>query len=67
MLHFCNASPRGQFVEQKLELISSFRRDQIHNCQRYVLGHTLLLDLEVKQTRPSSFLFPFSEQITDVK
>jgi hypothetical protein len=62
MLHFCNASRRGQFVEEKLELISSFRRDQIHNCQRYVFGHNLLLDLDVQQT----CLCPFSEQITDV-
>ncbi len=33
---------RGQFVEQKLMLSSNFGCYQIHNCQRYDFGHTLL-------------------------
>ncbi len=33
---------RGQFVEQKLMLSSSFRRDQIYKDERYDFGHTLL-------------------------
>ncbi len=33
---------RGQFVEQKLMLSSSFRRDQIYKDERYNFGHTLL-------------------------
>ncbi len=33
---------RGSFVEQKLLLSLSFRRDQIYKRQRYDFGHTLL-------------------------
>ncbi len=33
---------RGQFVEQKLMLSSSFRRDQIYKYERYDFGHTVL-------------------------
>ncbi len=32
----------NRFVEQKVMLSSNFRCYQIHNCQRYHFGHTLL-------------------------
>jgi hypothetical protein len=40
---FCSLTPtRGQFVEQKLMLSSSFRCDQIYKYERYDFGHTSL-------------------------
>jgi hypothetical protein len=43
----CSFGSWGRFVEQKLMLNSSFRCDQIHDCQRYDFGHTLLCYLSL--------------------
>ncbi len=47
---------RGGFVEQKLMLSSSFRRDLIHNVVSYEPGHTLLCCLSLTQlfNKPAS-------------
>jgi len=50
------ASLRGQFVESMLMHSSSFRCDQIYNCQIYNFGHTLLCYLSLQQTHLSFVL-----------
>ncbi len=52
----------GRFVEQKLILSSNFRCYQIHSCQRYDFGHTLLcyLSLTWLFNKPTSGASNFS-------
>jgi hypothetical protein len=44
-----NLLTRGWFVEQRLMLSSSFKRDQIYKYEIYYLGHTLLCNLSPTQ------------------
>jgi hypothetical protein len=54
----------GRFVEQKLILSSSFRRDQIYKCQRNDFGVVLLKsDLGVKQTH---FRYVYGAHLIDL-
>jgi hypothetical protein len=58
LLFYKWACLRGKFVEQKLMLSCSFRRDQIHTNHSYELGHTLLCCLNLLRClQPGRYCF----------
>jgi hypothetical protein len=48
----------SQFVEKKHMLSSTFKCDQIHQCQRHEFGHTLFLLKTGSNMNKSSCLAP---------